>query len=138
AGLGPGKGVRVWLPVPPTLPEQDVKVLTPIPPGGRIAKDPKFGNRILCIDGKANRDGKFPVEMTYRVTRREVLGKGGKLDGDMEELARFLKPDRMVPIDGKPLELLKGKEVPKDEMAAAKLFYDVVNGHMRYSKEGTG
>jgi transglutaminase-like putative cysteine protease len=41
-------------------------------------------------------------------------------------------------VGGKPLELLKGKEVPRDQLAAARMFYDVVNKHMRYSKEGTG
>src|SRR5262245_29282885 len=82
-GLKPGEDVRAWLPVPPNLPEQDVKVLTPLPPGSRISKEAKHGNRVLCYDGKANKDGAFPLEMTYRVTRREVLGKGGKLDLDM-------------------------------------------------------
>jgi transglutaminase-like putative cysteine protease len=43
-----------------------------------------------------------------------------------------------VPIAGKPLELLKGKPLPSDEFAAARVLYDLVNNHMRYSKEGTG
>jgi transglutaminase-like putative cysteine protease len=42
-----------------------------------------------------------------------------------------------VPLGGKPEELLKGKKVPDDPMRAARLFYDVVNGHMTYSKEGS-
>src|SRR5205807_3271527 len=37
-----------------------------------------------------------------------------------------------------PLELIRGKELPKDQTAAARVLYDTVNGHMRYSKEGTG
>src|SRR5437763_451579 len=37
-----------------------------------------------------------------------------------------------------PLELLKGKELPADPMGKAKVIYDVVNAHMRYSKEGKG
>ena len=53
-------------------------------------------------------------------------------------MARLLEANRHVPVSGKPLELLKGKKVPVEEMEAARFFYDLVNRHMRYSKEGTG
>jgi transglutaminase-like putative cysteine protease len=43
-----------------------------------------------------------------------------------------------VPIDGKPLTLLEGKDVPKDPKAAARMLYDLVNGYMKYDKSGTG
>jgi transglutaminase-like putative cysteine protease len=50
----------------------------------------------------------------------------------------FLKPDAKVPIDAKPLSLLEGKKLPGEQLQLARLLYDVVNNHMRYSKEGTG
>jgi transglutaminase-like putative cysteine protease len=53
-------------------------------------------------------------------------------------VARFLKPDALVPITGKPLDLIKGKELPDDPMRKARVLYDAVNDHMKYSKEGTG
>jgi transglutaminase-like putative cysteine protease len=34
--------------------------------------------------------------------------------------------------------VLKDKKIPDDPLAKGRLFYDVVNNHMRYSKEGTG
>src|SRR5262249_18742763 len=34
--------------------------------------------------------------------------------------------------------LLKGKKLPEDPMDKARVLYDVVNKHMRYSKEGLG
>ena len=37
-----------------------------------------------------------------------------------------------------PLELIKGKQIPSDPFAIAKLLYDVVNSHMTYSKKGSG
>ena len=43
-----------------------------------------------------------------------------------------------MPIDGKPLELIKDKELPDDPMKKARVLYDVVNDHMKYSKEGKG
>jgi transglutaminase-like putative cysteine protease len=77
--------------------------------------------------------------MTSEVTRRDVKGRVGKdATETRERLERSLQPDALVPIDGKPLELIKDKELPKDATAKAKLFYDLVNKHLRYSKEGKG
>src|SRR5581483_7474539 len=50
----------------------------------------------------------------------------------------YLQPDAKVPVGGKPLDLIKDKKLPEDQLAAARVLYDVVNRHMRYSKEGTG
>jgi len=65
--------------------------------------------------------------------------KGAAKDGaDADLVKRFLQPDKLVPLDGKPLELLKDRTLPKDPTAAAKVLYEVVNGHMKYDKTGTG
>jgi transglutaminase-like putative cysteine protease len=92
----------------------------------------------MFVEAKAGEDGTIPLSITYRVTRREVKGNTDLTADDKDRLSRYLRPDTLVPIGGKPLELVKGKDVPTDQMAAAKLFYDVVNEHMKYSKEGTG
>jgi transglutaminase-like putative cysteine protease len=72
------------------------------------------------------------------VKRQEVRGKSQGPPVTKEEIDLFLKPDRKVPIGGKPATLLEGKKLPADRMGLAKLLYDVVNGHMQYSKKGTG
>jgi transglutaminase-like putative cysteine protease len=53
-------------------------------------------------------------------------------------VGRVLKPDAKVPITGKPLTLIAGQDLPRDPTAKARVLYDTVLGHMRYSKEGTG
>ena len=55
-----------------------------------------------------------------------------------QQIARFLEPDRLVPVTGKPVELLKGKKLAGSSIDSAKTMYDVVNNHMKYSKEGEG
>ena len=81
----------------------------------------------------------IPLKIVYTVTRHEVKSdKPGKVSEDAEQVARFLKPDARVPITGKPLDLIKDKQLPPDPMGTARGFYDVVNAHMRYSKEGMG
>jgi uncharacterized protein (TIGR03000 family) len=137
-GLPAGKTARVWLPVPPSNTEQEVEIVSKnVPPGGKIAKEDKHGNEILSVEAKADKDGQLPLELTYRVTRKEVLGghKGKKIDPD--QVAMYLEPNAKVPVGGKSLELIKDKKLPSDQLETARVLYEVVNGHMRYSKEGT-
>ena len=73
-------------------------------------------------------------------TSREVRGPASKFvkPARGETILRFLEADDKVPVGGKPLDLLKDKTVPRETLAAARLFYETVNRHMRYSKEGKG
>lgn len=138
-GLPARKGARIWMPVPPSNEEQDVQIGSKqLPAEGQTAREPKLGNQILYVRAEAGPDGTIPLEVTYRVTRREVKSSLQKLSKEPEQLALFLEPDAKVPISGKPLDLIKDRVLPKDHTAAARVLYDVVNSHMRYSKEGTG
>jgi transglutaminase-like putative cysteine protease len=77
--------------------------------------------------------------MKYRIKRREVKGAASKAPEETaEQIERFLRPDALVPITGKPLDLIKDKKLPADPTKKARAFYDIVNNHMRYSKEGKG
>jgi transglutaminase-like putative cysteine protease len=143
-GLKPGEKARVWLPVPPTNEDQEVKLESQeLPAEAKEGKDAEYGNRVLYFEAAADRDGKVPFARTYRVTRREV--KGAARDGTDEALVkRFLRADKLVPVEGKPLEEIAGKlrlkdrELPKDQTELAKVLYEVVDGHMKYDKSGTG
>jgi uncharacterized protein (TIGR03000 family) len=142
-GLTPGAKVRIWLPVPPTNEDQEVKIEKQDLPGeAKIDTESEYGNKILYVEGKAGPDGTLPLSIVYRVTRREIKGETDSKD-DM--VKRFLKADRLVPVEGKPIEEIVGKlaglkckTLPKDQNAAAKMLYDAVDDHMKYSKEGTG
>jgi transglutaminase-like putative cysteine protease len=138
-GLKPGQTARIWVPVPSSGEDQDVTLIEKQAPGGvRINREARYGNQIGFVEAKADA-GEVALKMVYRVTRREVRGETGrKSEEDRERQARYLQPDALVPITGKPLELLEGKELPEDPMKKARVLYDVVNGHLRYSKEGTG
>jgi transglutaminase-like putative cysteine protease len=140
-GLAPGEKAHVWLPVPPSNEDQGVRIVSTqeLAAGGRINTDPRTGNRMLYREATVNAEGKIPLQVVYEVTRREIKGEQGKeLNEDGEALARYLKADALVPIDGKPLELIRGLALPTDEMGTARVLYDVVNGHMKYSKDNPG
>jgi len=138
-GLPPGKAARIWLPVPPSNDEQQVKIVSEdLPAKGRTAREPKCGNTILYLEAQAGADGVVPLKISYRVTRHEVKADLNKQDEDHGSLAEYLKADARVPISGKPLELIKDKKLPKDQLALAHLLYDVVDDHMVYKKTGKG
>jgi hypothetical protein len=136
--LPAGKMARVWLPVPPSSEHQQVEIVSKdLPAEGKLGKESKYGNQMLYVEAKADKDGNIPLKVVYRVKRLEVRGSDMEKPDEIR-VAMFLKADKMVPIDGKPLELIKDKELPKDQTDTAHVLYDVVNNHMKYSKEGSG
>jgi transglutaminase-like putative cysteine protease len=142
-GAKAGTVVCVWVPVPPTTADQKVKLVERVLPAGSAketeATEPVYGNRIFSFEAKADTKGEVPFAFVYEVTRKELRGESGKATKEeAKRIARFLEPDALVPITGKPLELLDGKKLPADPMGKARVMYDVVNDHMKYSKEVAG
>jgi uncharacterized protein (TIGR03000 family) len=141
--LQPGQEASIWLPVARSGPEQTATIITQnLPTNGKTYMEKQYGNTSLYFEARANDQGIIPFEVVYKVTRKEVVtsvkANGSLKPSAKENLTRFLQPDVKVPVDGKPLELLKGAKIPMDQFAAARIMYDVVNTHMKYSKEGKG
>jgi uncharacterized protein (TIGR03000 family) len=134
------KTARVWLPMPTSSDDQEVKLEDDkgLPAGYKIEKEPTYGNSMIYAEVKGDKDGKATLEATYRVTRKEVKGASAPEVADAKLLDRYLQPDKLVPLEGKPLELIKGKKVPEDQVAASKMLYDVVNQHVKYGKDVKG
>ena len=136
--------VKVWIPLAVSTAEQEITILKQEIAGDvTVNKDKLYGNSILHFTGLANEAGEIPFKVEYKVKRKEVVTNAKanvtmKANESKELVTRFLAPDAKVPIQGKPLELIKDKKLPDDQYAAAKIMYEVVNDHMKYSKEGTG
>jgi transglutaminase-like putative cysteine protease len=146
--LKPGETAKVWLPVAETNALQKIAIEDiDIPAKHQIGEEKQYGNRILFFQADADARGEVPFKITYKVIRDEVTtdikaGATLKPREDTNLVTRFLQPDAMVPVNGKPLELLrenlKDQKLPDDQFEAAKVLYEVVNNHMKYSKEGKG
>jgi transglutaminase-like putative cysteine protease len=139
-GLKPGEAARIWLPVASSNADQDAAVLSKeLPAEGKISRQSPYDNQVLYLEAKADADGKIPLSVVYKVTRREVKGDGGAdIKENADLLSRYLKADAKVPIDGKPLEMLKGKNVLTDPMGAAKVIYNVIDDALTYGKDKPG
>jgi hypothetical protein len=137
-GMQAGQIARIWIPVPFSNSEQQVTIQKQeLPSMGSIDQESKHGNQILYFEARPNEVGDVPFAITFRVKRFEVtVDSAGKPSAS--DVALYLKPDLKVPVGGKPLTLLEGKNIPSDQLELGRLLYDVVNQHMRYSKEGVG
>lgn len=142
--LKPDQEALVWLPMAVSSSLQDVTIASKnLPAPEKIGTDKEYGNKMIHFQARADKDGLVPFKVVYKVTRREVKTDAIanvtlKPKEKRDLLSRFLEPDALVPISGKPLDLIKDKKLPGDQFASAKIMYDMVNGHMKYSKEGTG
>jgi transglutaminase-like putative cysteine protease len=141
--LEKGKHAKLWVPVAQTNDDQQAKLVgQAVKSGaegaeGKFTTEKEYGNALFYVETDADEDGEVNVKLSYRVTRYEVKGETGRTrKDDADTIRRFMQPDQLVPIDGKPLELLKGKELPDDSMKKARVLYDLVNNHMKYDKKG--
>lgn len=137
-----GTKVRVWLPVPQSSEHQQIEQIDQsLPAVPKVATEPKYGNKVLYFQAKAPDSGEIAFSLTYRVARSEVLGLNSKSDVALADVQRklFLAPDAKVPIDGKPVSLLDGLDLPKgDGLKLGELLYHKVEDHMKYDKSRPG
>jgi len=142
-GLPVHKKVRIWIPVPANSTVQQVRLLRGEFRGatqetGRVAVEATNGNLIRYAECLPDADGKISLQFDYRITRREVLGSIPLTEEDTKRLPRLLQADTLVPIRGKPLDLLVGKSIPENPLERGRMLYNLVLGHVRYYKQGQG
>ncbi|WP_229748688.1 transglutaminase-like domain-containing protein [Hymenobacter frigidus] len=151
------KTLDLWLPVPHTDASQDVrdlKIDSPVP--YKIEKG-EFGNQMLHLRLARYEPATLPtaplvVKLTAQITRREHLNlranaptataaakaKKEKADPDM---ARWLAPDRLVPLDAKikqQAEEVVANANAKTPLSKARAIYEHVVGTVTYDKTGQG
>jgi transglutaminase-like putative cysteine protease len=150
--VSPSERVRVWIPLAHSDAFQDVKVTSK---GGDLplkeVHQPEYGNEVLYAETAKADKGEYKFSVDYDVVRREhvVLANGKPVTeapsakmshvSPHSELARFLEPDRLVPVTGVPAQLAeqetKGATTPLEK---AKDIYEYVFRTMKYDKSGAG
>ena len=133
--LKPKTKTRIWIPLAKSNKHQEVKILEFDLPGTyRRTKENKYGNRILYLEATADERGEIPLEVVYDVTRFQVtLENAPKIEE--KDRKQFLKQNKLVPIDGKPFELLLNGTKPMGAVQdIARILYDKVDSHVKYAK----
>jgi transglutaminase-like putative cysteine protease len=137
-GLQPGTPLKVWLPVPQTNEWQVVKpgeMIAPVVPTETF--EARYSNKMQHFDFAVPESGEASFRIPYEVTRKEVrleeLDSDDLLPGDL-----FLTANNKVPIEGKATSLLGGVALPLDPIKRARAIYDLVDDHVKYSKDGEG
>jgi len=142
------KLVRVWVPVAHSDEHQTVRLVNvKSPVQTTMSEESEYGNQVLYaeIHNPVQTTADFALE--YEVTRREYArGDFSQLEAKdtkpgvvPESMERFLKPDKLIPTDGKIKELavqVTGQQ--QGTVAKAKAAYDYLFSTMRYDKTGTG
>jgi hypothetical protein len=145
----PGEHVRVWIPLAHSDQFQDVKVTAK---SGDLAlkqfAQSEYGNEALYTESAKADKAEYKFSVDYDVVRREhvVLVDGKPASGlparhssPKVELARFLEPDRLVPVTGVPADLaVEQTKGATTQLEKAKDIYDYVFRTMKYDKTGTG
>src|SRR6266581_2850507 len=126
---------RVWIPLAKTdafqtVTEEEVN----IPMKWEKVQDRDYGNDI-CVLHAQPADGGKTIELRYRVVRKEKAAYPAK----DEDPARFLRPEKLVPINETFKTLAEQATTGKEnDLDRAKALYDHVLARMRYDKSGTG
>ncbi len=126
---------RMWLPLAQSDAFQTVAVKSISVPGRQQKlTDSAHGNQVLFLELGPEDSGK-PIEIVYDVERLEVAA----YDGDPEEAARYLSPERKVP-SNEDFQDIAAKAVAGKEgdLMRARALYDHVIDRMAYQKCGEG
>lgn len=141
-----GRPLEVWVPIPHNSPFQQITNLTVKAPYPYQIDTLPYGNRVLHMT-VANPKASFAIDMRFSATRKEHiqerLDEGNTSNTAVAEpgLAQWLKPDRLVPIDGKIRQW--AREVvdsvgAKTDLEKARAIYNHVIATVKYDKTGTG
>lgn len=136
----------LWLPYPRSDENQEVReVEIQAPLRGVITQENEHGNTMLYFGVEKPADRLFPATLKLRIRRKEttrqlVAGVGGEDGGeDHAKLERFLRPERLIPVDDRVRRWVKdvvsGKETAAEKVGA---IYQHAVSTMKYDKTGTG
>jgi transglutaminase-like putative cysteine protease len=126
---------RLWIPLAKTDAFQTVtQEEISIPIKWEKVQDRDYRNDICVLHPQASDSGKT-IELRYLVVRKEKAAYASK----GEDPARFLQPEKLVPLNETFKTLAERATAgKKDDLDRAKALYDHVLGRMRYDKSGSG
>ncbi len=136
-----GSHVRVWIPLAQTNEDQTILQLTSqTPSAGQETMESVHGNRMLYFDYETSAVPELSFRLTYHVQRKEVRASKAaeRVPLAVADRQKYSAANRLVPIDGKPVTLLDGIDLPRDAWEAGRRLYERVDEIMTYDKSIPG
>lgn len=126
---------RLWIPLAKTDAFQSIiNEELSIPIKWEKISDRDYGNDICVLSPQPADSGKT-IELRYRVVRKEKAAYSAA----GEDPARFLRPEKLVPVNETFKTLAETATAGKrGDVERARALYDSVLARMRYDKSGTG
>jgi transglutaminase-like putative cysteine protease len=142
--------LELWIPVPHNSTFQTITDLQVESPYPYHIYEAQYGNKILHLSLSNPKPQGFTVTMRFNALRKEHLqealhkpapGRGSNKPDHDSEMARWLQPDRLVPIDGKIKQW--AQEVvdaagAKTDLEKVRAIYNHVVSTVKYDKSGQG
>jgi len=134
-----GAAVRVWYPIAESNSQQTVRLLeTKSPSSMQFNRDERYNNQIGYFDVMPDSARPIEFQLSYAIERSEASVDGAARELDEQQKELFLSANSLVPLKGKPQELIRNKAIPTEAMQAGKSLYDFVGQHMKYDKSNPG
>jgi transglutaminase-like putative cysteine protease len=137
---------RLWIPLPQTDEHQLVRrIAIETRVAHQLGKEQEYGNSYAVFRPTQQQAAMgYDVALHFEVTRHEYMrdlkaanGKAAQAKDAM--LARYLQPDKLVPLNAKIAELAQAETGGEtDPMRKARRIYDYVATTMHYDKSGDG
>ncbi len=137
--------LRLWIPLPYQDANQSIsqlKIESPVK--YQLEREAVFGDRYayLAVSSSQARQP-FDVHISFHATRYEfrvaLTPRANAPSAPRVELARYLRPDKLVPIDGQIGDLSREQTQGASEpLARARKIYDYVIANMHYDHDGNG
>lgn len=137
-GVKAGAKVQVWFPVPTsTTTQQVISTTRDLPVNFLETTEPKYGNRMVYFEMTAT-DKPIKFSSLYHLVRHEIAYPIKEPQSAFANDQVFLGPNKLVPVDGKPLELLESLELDSKRDKKASQLYEKVFDYMAYDKSKPG
>jgi transglutaminase-like putative cysteine protease len=130
--------IKIWVPVAESNDQQDIRLtVSQSPTPITFSRDDEYENLTGYFEVSSLGED-VSVGLDYEVVRREAVNSGGSTGLSEKQKRQFLKSNSLVPIEGRPQELIADREFSGKPMETGKALYDLVESHMKYDKSKPG
>ncbi|MEM9411743.1 MAG: transglutaminase-like domain-containing protein [Planctomycetota bacterium] len=130
--------VRVWVPIAQSSVWQDIELQSSkLPAKLQQYREKQHENQIGYFEFNST-EATTEFKLAYDVNRKEAHPTKNDQKLNTRQKEAYLQANQMVPIAGKPVELLTGKKLSGNTIEIGQALYEIVESYMTYDKSQPG